>query len=561
MHIHHIHCVRVLCRTLHGERREPVALAMRDSSTEQLQTFDWEQLQQMRQPPYGVGRDSLLLTAEAHELAEAHLVLGWPIPCGGVDFEIESRNGGAPAFFSIGDDFDGVWRLDERIANVKQRLAKEPFLSPYTQHAALQAADHAVRALSKSVPQILELDRLELARAIRRCQYGFRVGGIRFDGSYVNGGSLRRLRRCFADHTPELIRIIDEPFGVFPNGRFSKERLFALLERKGIDTSWRREKDLSLDGTTLRDLVAVHPFLQPIRDLKGIVGRKTIHNLAVGSDGRVRPKIVPFWTTSGRTQSFRGCLYALPGWVRDPLMLPSPGYRLACIDWNRQEVGIAAKSAEDKAMMEAYHASDDFYLAIGKLAGPVPREATVYTHPAERRQFKLVALSLLNGMGIPGLARRIIGTAAEARRLVELHRKAFPDYWTWRKLLLEYAAQSDILESSSGWRLLIDRDTSPGQILSFPLQSEGSEMLRTATILASDAGIKIVGSVHDSLIVEAPAGEFEDAVRTTSEAMATASRIVLKGFELTTSFEEFDGSRSRRGRSGVVWDTILDLTD
>jgi hypothetical protein len=75
-------------------------------------------------------------------------------------------------------------------------------------------------------------------------------------------------------------------------------------------------------------------------------------------------------------------------------------------------------------------------------------------------------------------------------------------------------------------------------------------MLRLASCLATERGLRVIAPVHDALAVEAEAGSIVEAAAETQECMARASEAVLGGFRLRSDVEIIrypDRFRDERG--------------
>ena len=68
--------------------------------------------------------------------------------------------------------------------------------------------------------------------------------------------------------------------------------------------------------------------------------------------------------------------------------------------------------------------------------------------------------------------------------------------------------------------------------LNFPMQGNGSELMRVVIVRAGPAGLKIIGCAHDSFLIEDTVDNIEQSVATLQEIMRKASRDLLGGFEL-----------------------------
>jgi hypothetical protein len=62
-----------------------------------------------------------------------------------------------------------------------------------------------------------------------------------------------------------------------------------------------------------------------------------------------------------------------------------------------------------------------------------------------------------------------------------------------------------------------------------PMQGNGAEMMRLATVFGLRAGVQICTPVHDAFLIEAPLEEIDVAVETMRAAMDRAASAVLAG--------------------------------
>lgn len=92
------------------------------------------------------------------------------------------------------------------------------------------------------------------------------------------------------------------------------------------------------------------------------------------------------------------------------------------------------------------------------------------------------------------------------------------------------------------------------------MQANGAEMLRIASILLTEAGIRVCAPVHDAVLIEAPLDELDGAILTTQSLMRKASRVVLDGFELGSDVNEVRYPHRYMDKRGVVmWTKVMDL--
>ena len=99
------------------------------------------------------------------------------------------------------------------------------------------------------------------------------------------------------------------------------------------------------------------------------------------------------------------------------------------------------------------------------------------------------------------------------------------------------------MQTVMGWKMKvpprINSQEGPNMrsLANFPMQANGSEMLRVAVINAHHLGVEICATVHDALLIQAPLDLIDKAALDTQQAMKEASESILKGFSLKTDME------------------------
>jgi hypothetical protein len=340
---------------------------------------------------------------------------------------------------------------------------------------------------------------------------------------------------------------------------FSARRFAGWLARNDIPWPRLESGKLALDDDTFKDMARTYPAVVPLRELRHTLGELRLESLAVGSDGRNRCLLSPFRSVTGRNQPSNARFIFGPScWLRG-LIRPAPGRAVAYVDWEQQEFGIAAALSGDAAMGAAY-ASADPYLAFAKQARAVPEHATKESHLREREQFKVCALAVQYGMGPKSLADSLGQPEPMARELLRLHRATYPKFWRWSEGAVNHAMLRGWLQTVFGWRVYVYRRANPRSLANFPMQANGAELLRLACCLATERGLQVCCPIHDALLVEGPAGEIQDIVTRTQEAMAEASRVVLASFELRTDAKVVAyPARYMDPRGEQMWKTVMGI--
>ena len=97
-------------------------------------------------------------------------------------------------------------------------------------------------------------------------------------------------------------------------------------------------------------------------------------------------------------------------------------------------------------------------------------------------------------------------------------------------------------------------------LANFPMQGNGSEMLRVAVIYAHHLEVEICATVHDALLIQAPLYLIDKAALDTQQAMEEASELILKGFWLKPDTEVVKWpNRYFDERVAGMWGKIMKL--
>ena len=254
--------------------------------------------------------------------------------------------------------------------------------------------------------------------------------------------------------------------------------------------------------------------------------------LAINGDAHNRTMLSPFKSLTGRNQpSNSKFVFGPTCWVRS-LIQPAPGKAIAYIDWASQELAISAALSRDRNLMDVYSAGDPYMKFRRRWRVRRRRTPTKKSHPAcaavqgvhvgrvamARREF---GLSQRLGCGNPQ-GQGVAGTA----------RLLFPDFWEWSTRCVDHAMLAGYLDTRFGWRVhvLDDMKANPRSLMNYWRRPTAPEMMRTGLYSRRKPAITVNRPVHDALVVEADAGDIDDAVAETRTIMEWAGREVLDGF-------------------------------
>jgi DNA polymerase-1 len=249
-----------------------------------------------------------------------------------------------------------------------------------------------------------------------------------------------------------------------------------------------------------------------------------------GGDLRVHPTYHSARVVTGRLSCEGPNLQQVTKSLR-PAFVPSPGFLIADLDYSQIEMRAAAFIARCQPMIEAFQRGDDLHrLLAAKITGKDPADVT----PVERQAGKAGNFGFLFGMGSGGFmeyAETNYGVAFSEIQAAEV-RRAFFDQWlgieAWHARAVARANHTEQVINPLGRvrRLPMIHDGNLGlaahaerQAINAPVQSFASDILGIAassiegTLPGSLAvpDVRIVATVHDSLVVEVPQGDWARA--------------------------------------------------
>jgi DNA polymerase I-like protein with 3'-5' exonuclease and polymerase domains len=233
------------------------------------------------------------------------------------------------------------------------------------------------------------------------------------------------------------------------------------------------------------------------------------------------------------------------------LIKPPPGFGLAYLDFGAEEVAIAAALSHDARLAEHYQ-SDDIYWRFAVTAGLDSRG----DRKTVRALVKVLFLAIGYGMGPPRLARSAGITLAEAKELLALHSATYPDFTRWRSNVVDAAYLHGWLRTAYGWQRVgcgsvssrrkgkagvIDlknahrhwgRSVPHTELMNWPIQSAGADLMRIVCIAATEAGIELVMPVHDGFLIVAPLDRLEHDIARMDSIMKRSSEIITRGLTM-----------------------------
>lgn len=310
----------------------------------------------------------------------------------------------------------------------------------------------------------------------------------------------------------------------------SPAQLLVALKSKGLEIENTTEETLQRCGEK-----SIIPKVLEYRGLEKQAQQAASLIDCIAGDGRIHCQFEPTGTATGRFSSKNPNLQNIGrGDLRNCFVAPE-GRTLVIADYSQVELRAAAAIAGETRMIEAYRRGDDLHRATA--AAVLGKESSAVTKE-DRQLAKAVNFGLLYGQSYRGLVRYAAtsyGVTMSEEQADAIRRTFFNTYGHLRQWHGESHVQAEKgvpeIRTATGRRRLIPATASEWErftaLVNTPVQGGCADGMKKAIVLLAarlpDCA-KIISTVHDELIVEAPesvAGQVKDLLETTMrEAMA-----------------------------------------
>ena len=554
-------------RAPRSERPHPVCMCARELRSGRKIRL-WEDDLKRPAVPFNTGPDSVLVACAAVAELSCFLELGWPLPVNVIDLFAEHRvaTNGIPLPCGNGLlgalAIRGLAHIDAGEKEEMRRLILDQTDYSDAERAAILAYCMSdVDALAALLPTLS----IELPFALLRGRYCAAVARMERAGIPIDVELYRYVVENWEALKRDLIAEVNVVFDVYDDGHFRLARFEKWLTAHGV-MNWPRTETglLALDDDTFDEQIALHPELPELRllrELRATLSRMRLIGLEIGADGRNRTALMPFQAITGRNlPSASKFIFGPARWLRG-FIKPPEGFGLAYLDFKAEEVAIAAALSGDARLAEHY-ASGDPYWRFAVTTGLGAPEATGLARKAIRDLVKVLFLAIGYGMQAPSLARKSGKTLAEAKELLQLHASTYPDFTRWREAIVDRARLNGWLSTSFGWRRRGCETAPATELMNWPVQSAGADLLRLVCIAATEAEIEIAAPVHDGFLIVAPEDRLHGEIERMKAIMVRASEIVTGGLPIQVEVEtvNFPGRyMDERGRA--MWDRVIRLLE
>lgn len=430
--------------------------------------------------------------------------------------------------------------LDEKLpeADPTQLVPETDGATPSQQAwFTLRTADAVREAMPDSVATVLT--EIELPTLLTLAD--MELAGVAVSHDVLSGFSAELLARTDALAT-DAFALVGREF----NLGSPKQLQEVLFEDLQLPKTRKTKTGYSTDAAVLADLQETHPhpFLALLLQHREATKlRQIIESLdtAIGADGRVRTTYVQTGSQTGRLSSTDPNLQNIPVRTEESRRIRSAfqvgqGYEtLLTADYSQIEMRIMAHLSGDAGLIEAFNSGEDLHRFVGaRVFGVEPADVT----PAMRTKVKAMSYGLVYGLSAFGLSKQLRIEQAEAKQLMMEYFARFGAVRDYLRASVLKAKEDGYTETIFGRRRPFPDLNSPNRVLrenaeraalNAPIQGSAADIMKIALFRIHDdlrtAGMtsRVLLQIHDELVVEVAAGEWDAVERIVRERMAGAA--------------------------------------
>lgn len=284
------------------------------------------------------------------------------------------------------------------------------------------------------------------------------------------------------------------------------------------------------DASTLQELAKDYPIAQLLLTYREVTKLQStyirpLQELA-DKNHRIHTSYAPD-TSTGRISSRNPNLQNIP--IRSEqgkrirrAFIAEKGMCLVAADYSQMELRIAAHLSGDKEMIAAFKSGKDFHTETGERMN------------ADRTTAKMINFSILYGKTAYTLAWDLKTTVEEAKKFIDQYFKTYSGLRSYLDEVLEKGRRDGYVSTLYGRRRYLPdltssnfqkRSAAEREAVNMPIQGTQADILKLAMckldthLKKSKCKARLILTVHDELVLEAPDDEIQDAAQLLQTSM------------------------------------------
>ena len=312
-----------------------------------------------------------------------------------------------------------------------------------------------------------------------------------------------------------------------------------LFDTLGLPHGKKTQRGWSTDAETLEAL-RDYPLVEDVLQYRAYqkLNSTYVEGLlkVIGEDGRIHSTFNQTEARTGRLSSDNPNLQNIP--IRTELgsqlrayFIAKPGCVLVDADYSQIELRILAHVTGDEHMQQAFRSGQDIHRSTAARIYGIPQGEVT---PRVRSGAKAINFGIMYGKGAYSLSKDIGVTVKEADAFLKNYLAAFPSVSSYMDKTIADARANGYVSTLFGRRRALPelnsnshniRASGERMARNTPIQGTAADVIKLAMVRVwkrlrdEKMASRLILTVHDELIVEAPEAEAEQAARILREEM------------------------------------------
>ena len=377
------------------------------------------------------------------------------------------------------------------------------------------------------------------------------------NGIYIDLEGLDKVKKEYKHKEEETLKVLQSKYDINWNSPQQVQDVF--FNREKLPTLKLSEKtgQPSADAKVLKKLASMgHELPNQLLDYKFYYGANSKFLTRWGDyaqhDGRIHPNFNITNVVTGRTSCSDPNLQQVPRNKDLRSLFTAPKGRVFLeADYSQIELRVAAHYAQEPTMLKIYREGGDIHTETARtLCGGEPTKE-------DRSKAKAVNFGFLYGMQAKGFvdyafnSYGVVFSQSEAERYRELFFQRYSRLLTWHSKMEQLCEANGGVSNLFGrFRALPkiysqyrwERNEAVRRAINSPVQGTASDLLLCAAVqimkeLSPKYDLKIVGTVHDSILADVPIECADDCVADIKRIMAHPDALDEFGIEFSLPIE------------------------
>jgi DNA polymerase-1 len=347
----------------------------------------------------------------------------------------------------------------------------------------------------------------------------------------ILGQMSKEFEKSLTELTREIYDLAGQPFDI-DSPRQLGEVLFDKLKLPG-GKKLRESGQYSTEAAVLEALAEQYELPRKILEYRTAAKLKSTYVDALPryihpETRRLHSTFNQAGSRTGRLSSSNPNLQNIPigdefGLLIRSAFVADPGWYLIAADYSQIELRLLAHLSEDPLLIEAFTQNEDIHSRTAQEIFGVPPALQTHEH---RRLAKAINYGVIYGLSAFGLAQRTGTSKAEAQRYIDEYFQRYRKVDEFTRGCIEQARKTGEVRTMFGRLRPIPeihsrdpnaRGRAEREAMNTPLQGSAADLMKLAMVKAharlqrEKMKTRIILTVHDELVFEAPEAEVEAA--------------------------------------------------